>query len=176
MVCLSTVDGKNFSSASQSAPAKVEAPSSPPQSIAQSVYKFPPQSNRDGSFNGYLTFEVSQEEFYVQKTEDTDLIASVTDQVQAASNNKPLSSPVVDQACIAKFSEDEAWYRAQITSISDSEVMVLFVDFGNSSSVTRSDILEISEELSRIPPLAVPCKLSSTAPDQNLTEWAAGRL
>ena len=148
--------------------------STPAAPATQPVLKIAAQQCQVGPFNGYLSHEVSQQEFYVQRTSDTELLDSVTTRVQDQSASPQIISPVIGQACIAKFRDDGAWYRAEITSISDTEVQVLFVDFGNSSSVDRADILVISEELSKIPAIAVPCKLTTQAPDQSLTEWAAG--
>lgn len=157
------------------------APSAAPsQSVTtpspqQAVLNISTQTCQVGSFKGYLSFEVSQQEFYVQKTADTELLESVTAQVQEQAGSAVITSPIVGQACIAKFKDDGAWYRAEIKSVSDSEVMVLFVDFGNSSSVDKSDILVITEELSKIPAIAMACGLTAENPEQNLTSWAAGK-
>ena len=148
--------------------------STPAAPATQPVLKIAAQQCQVGPFNGYLSHEVSQQEFYVQRTSDTELLDSVTTRVQDQSASPQMTSPVIGQACIAKFRDDGAWYRAEIRAISDTEVQVLFVDFGNSSSVDRGDILVISEELSKIPAIAVPCKLTTQAPDQSLTDWAAG--
>jgi len=84
--------------------------------------------------------------------------------------------PAVGEACIARFSEDGVWYRAEVTQCSSDSYDVKFVDFGNSSCVVASDVLEISKELADIPTLAIRCSLVCEDNSQNLTDWATGML
>lgn len=138
---------------------------------------FPKLKLELGAFKGYLTHEVSQLEFYIQKTSDTELIERVTEKVQAESTNEMITAPRCGQACLAMFKDDldeGAWYRAEVRAVSDSSSEVFYIDFGNSSIVTKSEMVDISEELRDIAPLAVPCKVETEAPEKNLTEWAAG--
>ena len=45
------------------------------------------------------------------------------------------------QVCVARFPVDHEWYRGLITAIpSKLTVEVFYVDYGNSSQVTKSDI------------------------------------
>lgn len=140
------------------------------------VLRYPPHSLTPGDIVGYLSYEVSQSDFYIQKTEDTETLDQIMEKVaeQSASNTKILS-PAVGQACIAKFVDDGAWYRAEVKKV-DGSIEVHFVDYGNSSAVDQGDILEISDDLCAKPALAVPCRLMTEAPDLSLTEWAAGKI
>lgn len=153
------------------------AEASPPRPAPQAVRSFKrSQSIYIEEFAGYMTHEVSQQEFYIQKTSDTELLEQVTNQVaQEAAANDLLTNPSVGQACIATFKDDGAPYRASVTSVAADSLDVLFVDFGNSADVERSEIREISEALSVIPPLAVHCRLINQSPDHSLTDWAAGK-
>ncbi|XP_018327657.1 uncharacterized protein LOC108738643 isoform X2 [Agrilus planipennis] len=61
----------------------------------------------------------------------------------------PLKHFYLDAACIAKFSEDDTWYRAQIYSLDLLEsgfVYVWFVDFGNFDTVSIENVKEIKLE------------------------------
>ena len=79
------------------------------------------------------------------------------------------SSPLTDssvnfhvgQYVAALFSDDQSWYRAQILSQlqEDGTYNVLFVDYGNCSSVQRSDIVSLKEEFFDVPVQAVRCIL-----------------
>ena len=129
------------------------------------------------SYKGYLAFEVGQQEFYVQLTEDTELIEQMLARMQTeAPACAPLVNPVVGQACVAKFPDDEAWYRAQITELSGNAVKVLFVDYGNSCLVDGAQVLEISDELLATRPLAARCGLLNEDNTVNLTTWTQGNV
>lgn len=53
----------------------------------------------------------------------------------------------VGQPCIAKYSEDQLWYRAQIMEMLTSDVVkVWFVDFGNFEDTKITDLREIKSE------------------------------
>lgn len=139
--------------------------------------KFATQTIIIGEVKGYLVHEVSQKEFYIQLTSDTELLEDVMQKVvDLSGTSSQVVNPTVGQACIAKFSEDGNWYRAEITECRDGGALVLFVDYGNSSVTEGKDLLEISSELSNIPPLAIRCCLTVEDPSKSLTEWAAGKL
>ena len=48
---------------------------------------------------------------------------------------------------IAKWSEDEIWYRAQITGINAKSYDVLFIDYGNSDEVNKNKIVAKTKEI-----------------------------
>ncbi|XP_034554939.1 tudor domain-containing protein 6 [Notolabrus celidotus] len=66
----------------------------------------------------------------------------------------PLGSP-----CIAQFADDNLWYRAEVISKEENELFVSFVDYGNKSKVSVSDVREIPQDLIKSPPQAFLCKL-----------------
>ena len=68
--------------------------------------------------------------------------------------------------CCARYSEDSAWYRAQVTSIDSTNqtVTVRFVDHGNTDVVNlSSDLRLLSADLSKSPCQAIPCSLARGA-------------
>ena len=68
--------------------------------------------------------------------------------------------------CCARYSDDGAWYRAQVTDIDSSNqtATVRFVDHGNTDVVNlSSDLRHLSADLSRSPCQAIPCSLARGA-------------
>ncbi|GJQ69520.1 hypothetical protein Trydic_g6620 [Trypoxylus dichotomus] len=64
----------------------------------------------------------------------------------------PLKSFDIGQVCIAQYSEDGGWYRAQIIKeLSDEEVYIWFVDFGNFESVKKEHVKETQDCWLEIP-------------------------
>ena len=50
-------------------------------------------------------------------------------------------------ACVARWSEDSVWYRAEVLSVSPSFCLVKFVDYGNEEEVALQYILKTSAEI-----------------------------
>ena len=157
------------SSASSSAASTPQRPQRAAQFLTRRLDK--------ASIVGYLSFEVSQKEFYIQLTEDTELLEQVAEKVQTQSaKGKPIKECLAGQACLAKFSEDMCWYRAEVKELKSNGIEVFFIDYGNSSVVNRADMVEVNQELLDIPPLSIRCGLSNVDTSLNLTEWAEGRI
>jgi len=70
-------------------------------------------------------------------------------------------SLIPGELCLAKFSEDNSWYRAEVVTLQESDglVVVRFVDFGNSDTVSLSSLLPISKELFKVPLVSFTCAL-----------------
>lgn len=154
-------------------------PFSPEQSTSKAQHtEFPKLNIVTGDFAGYLVYEdVEESVFYIQKTEDTDLINQVASDVEKLSlTDAPVDSPMVGQACIAKFKDDGVWYRAEILSTTNGVISVRFIDYGNSTTVEKSELRHIDEQLNKIPPLAVPCQHAASAAGLNLTDWAVDEI
>ncbi|GFT20671.1 tudor domain-containing protein 1 [Nephila pilipes] len=70
-----------------------------------------------------------------------------------------LEDPCVSLPCVAKYSEDGAWYRAVISDIEGENIYVYFVDYGNSEVSSLKNLRPLTPELIKIPPIAIECKL-----------------
>ena len=64
--------------------------------------------------------------------------------------------------CMAKFSEDNCWYRAKVLKRKDNKVEVFFVDYGNKDITTDDQLRPLDPTLSTqaIPPQALECRLA----------------
>ncbi|XP_041661051.1 tudor domain-containing 6 isoform X2 [Cheilinus undulatus] len=74
--------------------------------------------------------------------------------------------------CIALFSEDNLWYRAEVISKEGDVLLVFFVDYGNKSKVTISNVRDIPHDLTEKPPLAFLCELEGLDPSNG--SWDSG--
>lgn len=61
--------------------------------------------------------------------------------------------------CVGLFSEDNLWYRAEVTENDGDQLSVLFVDYGNSSKISVTDVREMPTDLMKTAPLAFLCEL-----------------
>jgi tudor domain-containing protein 1/4/6/7 len=105
--------------------------------------------------------------FYVQLTSDDESREALSEKLQdeCATADVKVPGPCVGLACCAKFSEDEAWYRAVVEKVKGDQVTVRFVDFGNTDCVASSDLRELSAESLAVPPLAYRCLLEDCDAD-----------
>lgn len=138
----------------------------------EGAFFFPTPSLEVCEFRGYITHVDGQQSFYVQRSSDTALI----DEMQAgvaeeAGSSRPLSAVRVGQACISQYSADGAWNRAQVLSIVDGKTSIRFIDYGNEET-TNNSVLQISNTLAQVPPLAWHCCLDSNVPSKDLFAWA----
>ncbi|KAM4541874.1 tudor domain-containing 6 [Odontesthes bonariensis] len=62
--------------------------------------------------------------------------------------------------CLALFSSDSQWYRAQVIQRTDSTLHVLFVDYGNESEVDINNVKLLPRSLLEMAPQACLCHLN----------------
>ncbi|KAG1659857.1 Tudor domain-containing protein 1 [Nymphon striatum] len=72
--------------------------------------------------------------------------------------------PQTGELCLAKYSDDEMWYRAAAISPNEDKWFVLFVDYGNFATVDVNNIKKISKYYADIPILVFSCKLDGVDP------------
>ena len=107
--------------------------------------------------------------FYVQLCNGLDDLYDLMDAMTNfyAANYKdfhlPPQSIVEDQACAAIY--EEQWYRALIAEvISDTQVKVYYVDYGNDANVESSTLCILKQEYSKLPCQAFKAKMNDVEP------------
>ena len=80
-------------------------------------------------------------------------------------NLKYCESADVGDCFLAKASEDGIWYRAEVSSVSEKAVKVLYVDYGNTESLSLTDTLPVPAHLARLRRQALNYQLCTTSGD-----------
>lgn len=79
-----------------------------------------------------------------------------------------LLEPHIGQMCVAKFSEDGAWYRAVIKDLipSMNQAVVFYTDYGNQDTVTldSQSLIAIHDKFKDFPSAAFKCCLNGIRP------------
>ncbi|ROT64070.1 putative tudor domain-containing protein 1 isoform X3 [Penaeus vannamei] len=70
-----------------------------------------------------------------------------------------LYRPRVGEMCLAKFSEDDQWYRGVCIGSDVESAAVFFVDYGNHESVPHSRLCQIPDSFLELPCIALHCIL-----------------
>lgn len=78
--------------------------------------------------------------------------------------------PAAGELCVAKYSKDNKWYRARITSIREEELQVFFVDYGNSEWTRENQVKRIIPHFLHLPFQALECFLGNVEPTRDSQE------
>ena len=74
-------------------------------------------------------------------------------------SNKGPANCSVGSACLAQYTLDEQWYRAEVLEILNDRVKVQFVDYGNTDVVSLQNTRVANEDFTSLPATAVKCQL-----------------
>ena len=73
--------------------------------------------------------------------------------------------PMLGELCCARFNEDQNWYRAVVEQeLTESQMMVVFVDYGNQAAVAVDSIRRITPSFTQLPIQARECFLVGIQP------------
>lgn len=96
--------------------------------------------------------------FYLQLSSQEEELGEIIEKVQIhCGNSSPLGDIAVNNYCCAKFTTDDSWYRARVKNTTGEMVDVLFIDFGNSDTVSKDNLRCLGITTSA---LAYPCCLT----------------
>lgn len=90
------------------------------------------------------------------------LYEAMFEEIQSEGENMPALKGVFEnKACISLFHEDGQWYRATILEYSknNNQIKVRYVDYGNKEIISLSDVREISETWTSLPPASIQARL-----------------
>ena len=116
----------------------------------------------------YVTQTDSVASFWCQLVKFYSKLDELMGNLETFCNSKPAAADFsVNMACGAKFSGDDSWYRGKVAAVYPVSVEVLFVDYGNSEKVLKSDIRNLSEDLIELPTQAIHCTLENSSSSTN---------
>ncbi|KAK3752727.1 hypothetical protein QZH41_018695 [Actinostola sp. cb2023] len=132
-----------------------------------------PAVNAGSNTEVFITDVTSPGQFYCQLAEFGDnldeMMNSICDHYSNLDKSTGcLTSTSMGQPCVAMFEMDSMWYRASVESVSQNDVNVRFVDYGNTQKVKLSELKEMVPQFMKLPVLAVECTI-----DPHKTTWTA---
>ncbi|KAL0117558.1 hypothetical protein PUN28_010395 [Cardiocondyla obscurior] len=112
----------------------------------------------------------SPSEFWVQEEKSVADLEVMADRFMVADMFPKIDNIKEDLLCVAKFPEDDQWYRARVISHDENGTQVIYIDYGNSA--VSIEIRAIPEDLANIPPLSRKCCLELPAQVEKWSEQA----
>lgn len=110
-------------------------------------------SQLNNNLGEFSQFELSLQEFYENALKKSNIVL--------------LTKPQIGQICVAKYSEDEQWYRAIVKEVDHelNNVRVFFIDYGNEDVVLiDKGLLVINDQFKQYPCMALKCCLDGIKP------------
>lgn len=141
-----------------------ETESSKKSSVNTSSLRYPQQQAllEGQQLEAYITIINDDLTFYCQSADSEELneiTLSVSEVGNTADKCINLDAFSPGSPCIGLFSDDQLWYRAEVIDKNGEELSVFFVDYGNMSQVSKTDVREMPRFLVEIPPQAFLCEL-----------------
>ncbi|XP_057327962.1 maternal protein tudor-like isoform X2 [Microplitis mediator] len=109
----------------------------------------------------------SPDEFWIQEEKSVADLECIADRFIVADMFPKITQVKPGELCVAKFPDDNSWYRARIISHGKMGTNVFYIDYGNSAVST--EIREIPDDVSAIPPLSRKCRLPLP---QGVEKWS----
>lgn len=126
-----------------------KSPPNPPQPV------IPPIGQ---NFEAVVTHVESIELFYLQVAKQ-DTLATLTEMSTRGAEESPLPNASVGTYCMAVF--EGVYYRTKVVElISAKEVVVQFIDFGNSEMMFVDRLRWCDQQSALVPTMAIPCALA----------------
>eukprot|EP00731_Ephydatia_muelleri_P018001 Em0011g41a len=105
----------------------------------------------------------SPSSFFVQLVDACQAITDLCNQLQtevATIQPSRLVDGTIGSLCLAIYSGDGLYYRAEIVAMNDKEAQVLFIDYGNRDAVPMETLLTLPLHYLDVPVQAIQCTLS----------------
>ncbi|KAK3602033.1 hypothetical protein CHS0354_015024 [Potamilus streckersoni] len=129
----------------------------------QGMKRYQAESSLDigSSYSGYVAYVESLSSFWCQLLSGSDELDALMQKLESfhITMNQSLDKLEVGSACVAKYSEDQAWYRGRVEKVDSDGLTVFFVDYGNKEVISMSDVCTISDEFLTLPTQAIHCSL-----------------
>ncbi|XP_052386075.1 tudor domain-containing 6 isoform X1 [Carassius gibelio] len=149
--------------------------SKPVKDTFQLLFK-KPEVSLGQTVEAFASCIVGPDYFWCQfsNSEILDQITLVAQEYGNSSGTQPIKVDKLDPGslCLARFCDDQMWYRAQVINKWTNVVSVLFVDFGNESETSENSLKALPCDLLESPPQAFLCQLEGFDPSKG--SWDSG--
>lgn len=154
---------------------ETESPEKSSANLCFLRYSQQPDHLEGQQLEAYITVVNDDLTFYCQSADSEELnklTLSVSEFANAVDKRIDPDHFSPGTPCIALFCDDKLWYRAEVINNNGDVFSVLFVDYGNVSQVSITDVRKMPSLLVEIPPQAFLCELEGF--DTSCGSWDSG--
>ena len=90
---------------------------------------------------------------------------------QLGPQQEQMPKPSVGEFCAAKFTLDDGWYRGKVLDVQGDSISVLYIDYGNSETLSLSRLKALNSKFHSLPSQAIDCTLSGNLRGINNTQF-----
>jgi len=120
-----------------------------------------PTLNAETKENAYCTHIESAVLIKCQLSQYEEKINVISESLPSyAESVNPSQNLKVGDYCIAKYTVDETWYRSQVLRVTESDISVEFIDYGNTDSVNITNTRPLNAAIAEIPRTCIDVQLS----------------
>ena len=111
--------------------------------------------------NAFCTHVESLHEVFVQRSKYQEKFDDLFENIQTYCDEKGSMPKELGKGscCLAKYSQDEQWYRAEIMENMKESVKVRFVDYGNTDIVLLENTRALPDDFASLPATSIKCHL-----------------
>ena len=116
-------------------------------------------------FPVYVTYIESVDNFYCQLLDRSDELMKLMNLIDQHCNSEdatPIYCATPNLPVLAKYSEDNGWYRASLIPPVDNQWSVTFVDYGNSEAISLHNLCTAPDTFLHLPVQTIHCGLINT--------------
>ena len=123
------------------------------------------------SSSGHVYCQLSEPSISVKYERLYQDISACSEQNKLPAN---VLNPYIGELCLALYTEDNNWYRSQITEIDEPSktAEVFFIDHGNTEIVPFSSLRKLSAHFTELSPQAHECVLANVEPILKAERWS----
>lgn len=119
----------------------------------------------------YISHVDRPDSFYLHLDSISDDLSNFQQSLQlVGSSIPPLTDFRTGANCVAKYSVDDQWYRAQIIDTDGRITSIRFTDYGNTDTITDNALLKCGGSFESIQSFAIHCSLPIQP--RNSREWS----
>ncbi|KAK5646934.1 hypothetical protein RI129_005398 [Pyrocoelia pectoralis] len=120
---------------------------------------------------GWVSFVVANEKkLFIQPTEHSETVTNLLDTLFNHYDTTTLEEPLKPEVgqYYAVHSTDGNWYRGAVLSVEDDNATLLYIDYGNSETVSNSELRDLTQEFKELHMLAL--EVTSANIDESFVE------
>ncbi|XP_019700708.2 maternal protein tudor isoform X3 [Harpegnathos saltator] len=132
------------------------------QDIAPQSFSQTQESSTTLMFDTYVSHTDSPSQFWLQQVNENAVLGELQDKLQLEVLNFPAVDDIPEEGtlCVAIYSFDDRWYRAEVLDADEDITTVRFIDYGNTDVIDKAGhIRQMPDTWKNIKRYAVKCKL-----------------